>query len=523
MKKTYKINIAGVIFTIDDDAFVKLQNYLTEINSHFSRQDGGKEIIADIESRIAELFQAGLSEKKEVITLDDVNEVIHIMGDPMEFIREDEAAGVGGQTDYVYESRRRLYRDPDNSVIGGVCGGLGAYFNIDPVWMRLVFIAAFFLQFGILVYIILWIVVPMARTTSQKLEMKGERVTVQNIERSVKEEFEKVKDNVRRIPETKTYRQAQSAAHTFAEHLGIAMVAILKMILVLVGVGLVIAGIALLIAIIGTLVYQFKWDPFTIEGWGTLTLPDFIGFFADPRNLPLILVCLFFTVIIPIFALIYGGIKLMFRIKTNDRVVGVTAFVLWIISTVSLVTLILIESKNFRQQGESSETVKFESYAYDTLYLQVPRSDALERYANDQWFFDEDLPFVYNEAEERLYGKMSLSIYKGDKTFPEFSLEKKARGLDHSNAQANVGEINYHWEMKDSLLRLDPYFSLPELRYWRGQDLNLTLYLPVGKVVYLDKDMEDFLDEAENTEGAWHHELVGKYWKMTEKGLAPIQ
>ena len=523
MKKTLKINISGVVFTIDDDAYARLQNYLTEINSHFARQEGGKEIIADIESRIAELFQAGISDKKEVINLDDVNEVIHIMGDPRDLL-EDEEQRSRRQDGYVYESHRRLYRDPENAVIGGVCGGLGAYFNLDPVWIRLMFVLALILQgFGLLVYAILWIVVPAARSTSQKLEMKGEKVTVQSIEKSVREEFDKVKENLKNVPDSRAYRQARSAAGEVIHVIGQVLVAIIKVVLVIIGVGLVIAGIALLIAMVTTLVYNFSWAPFRFEGWGPIPLPDIAGFFADPRNLPVMLICLFFTLAIPIFALIYGGIKLMFRIKTNDRVVGVTALVLWIITTVTLVSLIVVESKHFREQAATTETVKMEPFVHDTLFIRFRDNEAVDEYEEKQWFFDEDLPFIYSEPENTLYGKISLDIKDSEQDYPELRMEKSARGDDEDDAIINAGEIQYQWKMEGCTLLLDPYFSLPEARYWRSHDLHLRLAVPTGKIVYLCKGSEEYLDEVDNTEGAWNYDLTDRYWKMTDHGLAPAR
>ncbi|HDO26756.1 MAG TPA: PspC domain-containing protein [Bacteroidetes bacterium] len=195
MKKTQSINIRGIVIIFDEDAFQRLNSYLDEINKYFKTKKGYEDIINDIETRIAELFQQKLNDKKQVITLEDVEEVIAIMGHPSDFDMdtEEEATGFPGTS----RRRRRLFRDMDNRMIGGVCAGLSAYFNTDMVWFRIAFVIALFLGgSSILVYLVLWVVVPPARTVSEKLEMQGDPVTISNIEKSFKEEMSGLKDKL---------------------------------------------------------------------------------------------------------------------------------------------------------------------------------------------------------------------------------------------------------------------------------------------------------------------------------------
>jgi phage shock protein PspC (stress-responsive transcriptional regulator) len=207
MKKTLTVNISGIVFHIDDDAYAKLDRYLVTIRRHFSSDEGCDEIIAGIEGRIAEMFQEKVTASKQVVTLADVKEVISQLGEPEQISGSDEASekkqgsGSGDSDYYDFKASKRLYRDPDDKYIGGVCGGLGAYFQVDPTWMRLLFIVGIFAGFGILLYIILWIVIPRARTTAEKLEMRGERVNLSNIEKSIKEDIQDIKNNLRNISE----------------------------------------------------------------------------------------------------------------------------------------------------------------------------------------------------------------------------------------------------------------------------------------------------------------------------------
>lgn len=194
MKKTMNINIKGIIFHVDEDAYTKLNNYLQEINMHFRNKKGQEEIINDIENRIVELFQEKLSDKKQVIVIADVDEVIMIMGHPADFDEDSEET----QSAYLtHKGKKRLFRNIDNRMLGGVCSGLGAYFNIDATLVRIIFLLALFLAGGsILVYAVLWIVIPPARTVSEKLEMQGDPVTISNMEKAFKEEMSEIKDKL---------------------------------------------------------------------------------------------------------------------------------------------------------------------------------------------------------------------------------------------------------------------------------------------------------------------------------------
>jgi len=213
MKKIISINISGTSFFIDEDAYEKLNRYISKLKNRFSKEEEGQEIITDVETRLSELFAERINPKTGVITLEMVEEVIQIMGRPEDFADDD-----NGEEETTYDNeakstrRRQLYRDVDNHVLGGVCSGIAAYFNIDPVVVRVIFAILPFLSFGIVipVYIILWIVIPAALTTTQKMEMRGENITVSNIEKKIKEEYDDVKKSFDNFKKTnKTYKQSE--------------------------------------------------------------------------------------------------------------------------------------------------------------------------------------------------------------------------------------------------------------------------------------------------------------------------
>lgn len=201
MKKTLSVNLGNRVYNIDEDAYSRLKVYLDRIEGYFSDQKEREDIINDIEMRLAELFSERIHADRQVITLTDVEDAIKIMGDPQEI--GGEKGKTYNETSHTYYERsnrnRRLYRDPDNRVLGGVCGGLGAYLDVDPVIIRVILVVLFLAAgFGLLIYIIMWIVVPEAKTTAQKLEMRGDPVNASNIGNFFKEEFDSVKKSFKK-------------------------------------------------------------------------------------------------------------------------------------------------------------------------------------------------------------------------------------------------------------------------------------------------------------------------------------
>ena len=195
MKITVSINLGGYSFNIDEDAYAELKHYLKNLELHFAGEESSSEILSDIETRIAELFRAKISGYKQVINIEDVNQAISILGTP-EDISDTERPSA--REKFASPGYHRMYRDPDNRVIGGVCSGMAAYWDIDPIIIRIIFVAlALGGGLGILVYLILYIVIPEAKTTAQKIEMKGNPVNIHNIKDSVKKEFDTVRKNMK--------------------------------------------------------------------------------------------------------------------------------------------------------------------------------------------------------------------------------------------------------------------------------------------------------------------------------------
>ena len=351
MNKTININLAGIFFHIDEDAFAKLTNYLNAIRNSFSDPDGQDEIIKDIEVRISELFSEKIHRASQVITLKELDEVISVMGQPEDYkvdeeIFNDSAPNEKKQTKRP-SSHKQVFRDTDDKFIAGVSSGLGHYFGIDAIWIRLVWVALVFLGFGapILIYILLMILIPEATTTSEKLKMKREPVNISNIEKKIKEELknagEKIswdenqwKNNakegvsgffntVKKIIKLKIFllkKMAKGLFNVFGKLFGISLIILSFSTIISLIIGLFTTGIT----------FGFLWDGNEIFDYSSIVLVDFFPFW-------LIVLLVFLIVGIPAFALFILGLKL---IITNLKSIGMRAkiilIVLWIFSIVGL-------------------------------------------------------------------------------------------------------------------------------------------------------------------------------------------
>jgi phage shock protein PspC (stress-responsive transcriptional regulator) len=519
MKKAIKINLSGIIFHIDDDAYEKLKLYLDTISRHFSDKQESKEIIDDIESRIAELFQERITAENQVITLKIVNEVIDIMGNP------EDIADTGEGTDEKkrsfhesYASSKRLYRDPENSVIAGVCGGLAAYFGVDPVIFRLLFVIFFFAGgASILVYVILWIVLPRAETAAQKLEMRGEKVNVSNLEKKIREEYENVKENVKegvsRAKSSEAYKKAQSGASDFFEVLGRILLVFVKVILIIIGTSLVIAGIGILIGVItlpfvGIHLFPFESYNFSL---GDLLLP-----FTDPVSVTLLTVSITLLILIPVAAMIYGLVKLIFNIKTSSRGLGIGALTLWLVCLFSIIGIVAFESANYSDFGRESLSQELLPGS-DTLFIEMNGDQ--EEYLQDESLIDLNDKWFLLEDAKAYYGRITIDIEKATGDSFVLEIEKESKGRTWDNAKENAAHIDYAFRSRENTLILDPYYSVKLDYKWRFPRVETTLRVPEGKVVVLGRETRDYLEGIHNVDHLSDWNMAGKSWEMTGEGL----
>ena len=372
MKKTVQIHIGGRHFHMDEDAFHKLNHYLESLKSHFAAEgETGREIIEDIEQRIAELLEKRITDGKQAIAFDDVQSVITTLGKVEDFIYSGATGDIPDHGTYDHRGNRRFYRDEDSNFIGGVAAGLGAYFDIDPLWIRLAFVGLTFLHgLGILIYVILWIVVPKARTTAEKLQMRGMPVTLSTIKESVNTEYDKFRSNLNNLGKSGAADKTRNVLENLIRAIGLVFVAIFKFIIGAIGVMfLVIGSIFLAVMIMILLGFTNIFGHFHV--WNMLDFPHFSHLFASSGHYYVLIVTLVILVLIPIVVLIYWGIKIIFNIRTQHRVLRAFVLTAWILALVLFITLIIMNASNYAVETTGKQSVRIENKTFPRLYLSI--------------------------------------------------------------------------------------------------------------------------------------------------------
>ena len=518
MKKTFTINISGTVFHIEDDAYEVLQKYLINLKNHFGTDEEGKEILSDIEARIAEIFSVKTDEDKRVITVDWVNEVIKTMGTPEDFA-EEEGEAEESIADEA-KRKRRLYRDPDHRVLGGVCGGLGAYFNMDPVILRIIFVVLLFptsLAAG-LAYLVLWIAVPKAINTAQRLEMRGQEATVKNIEKSIKEEVREVKESYRKFKESETYSKGKKKAEGAGDVVFNIFKVLLKVVVVIFGVVLLISGFFGLLGLISSMVIGHS----LVSGWPMVWSPEIyvpgvLNNIVEPGTVTFGLVLIGIIAGIPLLAILYAGTKIVFRYKSNNAAIILSMLAVFFISLILLISVSFDQVKHFKDRSSVTVSKVVDCDSCSTLYLDIAKNK-YEDYAELDWDIDGFEVYMV-DGEEVFVGEPELDVVRSSSDEFVITVKSASRGGSREGAKINSQEIIYNYTVSDSTVVFDPYFFLGKEVKWRNQEVFITVKVPEGKAVYLEEGMEDIIYDIENTSNTWDSEMIGKFWEMKPEGL----
>ncbi len=475
MNKTVNINLGGMFFHIDEDAYQKLTRYFDAIKRSLSNSNGQDEIIKDIEMRIGELIMEKHTNDKQVINAKEVDEIITIMGQPEDYRIDNDNEP---QPNPVYSGRvtKKLYRDKERGMIGGVSAGLGHYFGIDPVWLRIFLVILVFAGFGtgIIAYIVLWIVMPEAVTTAEKLEMTGEPVTISNIERKVREEFENVSDKFKSANYDKMGNQVKTGAEKFASSIGDVFVSIFKVFAKILGAFLVIGTLPVLVMLLigvftlGSSVFTpFPWQDF-IEAGNYSEYP--IWSFG---------LLMFFAVGIPFFYLMLLGFKLLItNMKSLGNVVNYGLLALWIISVGILISIGINQMTQFAVEGRVVKKETINLNPNDTLHIKFVHNQYFSKNVSDYNDFvitqdSTDNDVIYSNQVE-------FRIEKTDEKFAYIQIEKEAKGKSLSVAKKTAEKIQYGYKIVGNQLILDNYLLTDFKNKFRNQEVEITLYLPKG-------------------------------------------
>ncbi|MFN8244678.1 MAG: PspC domain-containing protein [Ferruginibacter sp.] len=602
MKQVININFQGRVVPIEVTAFDILKEYTGSLNRHFANEEGKEEIINDIESRIGELFQERLKNGSTCITEEDVNAIINSMGRPEDFETEENSQPAGDNTQqtgsaqssyYNNSGPKRLYRDEEHKILGGVCAGLANYFNIDPVIVRIIFIVAFglaflpylilwmavpgsaasviggtrkklyrdgedkliagvcsgignyfgvsawipralfllpfltfifrwghwgywdfpsFLRIGFsptafIVYIILWLVIPEASTTAEKLEMKGEKVDIDSIKNSVMEEMKAVQQRVHKFgkeaagmaaDKSKAFAaEATAATRRTSRSFGDVLVVIMKMfayfIIGSVGLALVVALFAAGIAAVGI----FPLKNFLIGGdwenayaWGTLI----------------------FFIAVPIIGILTWIIRKLTRSKANSKTLTLTFTSLWILGWVCFIMLISSISHEFRYSNKNLAETEIALNNPKVNKLEITSVTQIEKFTRNRWLnfspfedVDDDTAYVKN---------YDVKILKAPNDSFRVTMIKMASGSSRAIAERNAAAIGFSGVQKDTVLLLDKGIAINKTDKFRNQHLVILIYVPVGKHIMIDRSVAWYNDNIHFgtswDDNSWNYDFNGE-------------
>ncbi|MCP2029529.1 phage shock protein PspC (stress-responsive transcriptional regulator) [Flavobacterium sp. HSC-32F16] len=516
MNKTVNINLGGMFFHIDEDAYLKLTRYFDAIKRSLNNSSGQDEIIKDIEMRVSELLTEKQKSEKHVVGLKDVDEVIAVMGQPEDYRIEDEES-----TNQSFNSgtrrHKKLYRDKENGMIGGVATGLGHYFGIDAVWIKIVFLIFVFAGFGtgILAYFVLWIVTPEAITTSEKLEMTGEPVTISNIEKKVREEIDSLSDKFKNADYDKMGNQVKSGAGRISSSFGDFIMTVFKIFAKFLGVILIIAGISTLIMLLigvftlGTNIFvDFPWQNF-VEAGNFTEYP--IWSFG---------LLMLFAVGIPFFFLTLLGFKLLSpNLKSIGNITKYTLLAVWIIAIAILISIGIKQATEISHDNKIIEKKVLSIQPTDTLFVKFKYSDYYAKSLNHY----RDFEFVQDSANNELIysNDVRLHVLHTDEPAPFIQIEKSARGNSFTNAKKRAEKINYKFEINGNHLILDNYFLTDIKNKFRGQEVDIYLYLPEGQLLKPDASVKDYYNSDDdffnlNYDGNYNYKVEGSKVKCLD-------
>ncbi|HNW57163.1 MAG TPA: PspC domain-containing protein [Bacteroidales bacterium] len=515
MDKTININISGTLFKIDEDAYIILRDYLQAINNRFRNTQGGPETVEDIESRIAEIFQSRKGQAG-VITKVCVEEMIATIGKPEDFDQNETVTGTP-----VYTSQaKKMYRNPDDSIISGVCGGIGIYLNTEPVLFRILFVLfTVFFGIGFFIYIALWIALPAARTDIQKREMYGDAYNTYKSRAR--------QSDVYTASERNSSSGIGNAFNEIFRALGKVCFIILRIFLIFIGITLVFTGFAVIVSFF--MLFVFKYPGAISTGTFSQDLiyfPDLLNYIVNPSVVPWIIALSIIAILLPTIAVIYWGVKMIFWFRAKDGLLSLICFVIWVASVSALSMILFHEGISFAQTSRSSSQI-FMSDTPDTLHV-ISGNKASDLKFDKEISFDNETHAIYiNDGSKELYLRPNLYVNSSDDD-AKVEVRKRSSGHNRLDAKRKTEELQYNYSLKNDTLTLDDYFTIPSGRRWSADDVHINLNIPDGTVLEFDKNTAIichsfcFYDDETDSDYA-SDESENKWWILKNGKLRPAK
>jgi len=529
MDKTIKINLGGTLFQIDEEAYKILRRYLQDIDDRLKNTPGGSETIEDIESRIAEIFQSQ-GGTAAVISSENVESMISIIGKPEDFDAGSETTET--RKSYTHSaSQKKLYRNPDDMIISGVCGGLGAFLNMEAVWVRLLFIIfTCFFGIGFFVYVALWIALPSAQSDSQKREMYG-RDDFRSPRQKPTSGYSFASGDATQTAPGQAGSGVGNAFNEVFRAIGKVIFIILRIFLILIGISFVLCGFIALVSFV--MVFFFHYPGyFSTHSFGVnlFYLPDFLNYIVNPAIAPWILVLTFIVILMPLLALIYWGVKMIFWFKAKDGIFSLAGLVIWVVCVAALSLLLFNEGITYAETAKTESEEVIEK-APANLYILADHKVADLHYDKEISFDEEDYNVYFIDDNKGLFIGSGLYLNNSDDKSVRLNVRKRSTGRSRIDASSKAESLLYNYKISGDTIFIDEYFSIPANTKWSFDDVRVNVYIPEGTEVHFDKTTENMFRRQHYYNDEWNWRWDGEskemvrsnrgnnQWIMTEDGL----
>lgn len=518
MNKTVNVHLGGRLFVLEEDAYQKLQDYLQSLRRALGQEPAVDEILEDIEQRISDLLDTRRKDVSAPLTPAQLDPVLEQMGSPEDVtgmaMPESEETSSGGEAAEASAQPKRLFRDVDHNIFGGVSSGLGAYLRIDPVLVRVLFVllTLFGGGVGLIAYVILWLAMPPAKTRAEKLQMQGRPVTAENISRQVREEAQRVGRTFQRWREKGGWRArvavvGERTSDFFSRAFGLLFQVLGKTLGVIVIAVAALVLIALIIALLASI------GAFSFAG-----LEISRAIFGLPGVAYLAFAALLLVLGIPVLALIYGTLRLVFDAPTNPTA-GRILLAGWSAAFLVLAVITGYAASGFSQQGQTQSQERMAPPGSDTLIVAPIEAD-LERgpstyLLGNTAVLTEDGRLISRKVEFSLSTAASSDSFLLTKTL-------LARGRSEADAREAAAEARLETNLSDNFLFISPVLMLEENARLRKQQARVELAVPEGRTVWVKRSAARLL-ERPLPEKAYYRRQDAYLFRAEGGALVPVE
>jgi len=535
MNKTININLGGIFFHIDEEAYQKMKRYLDAIRrSLIDDSQGRDEIIADIELRIGELLSERVKDVRQVVNESDIDKIIAVMGQPEDYMIDEELfTDDSGKYYSSKTSKKKLFRDGEDKFFGGVASGIAHYFDVDVIWIRIAFLVTVFAGFGtgLIAYIVLWILLPEAITTAEKLQMEGEPVNISNIEKKIKEEFGGVSEMVRNAAhdvtdavskslKKKGLSKAQMKSRNGIQDFTNTLVKIITSLFMVLGkfIGVIVIVVSV-IALVALVISLFTASTVDFMGANSLFGGEFI---VNDTEFSVWLISLIVIILIGIPLVMFFVLGL-FILSNKTRILSKTTKLiflsLWIIALFGAIYLGVSQGIKYANEGTSIEKNDIYSASLDTLTIKMIDDELLSGSTNFTQRFSTKKVLDINDQIKYYSNNIDIGVKLTEGTDTYIKLYKKANGKTQVLARENANKIEYDYNASATNLLLNSYFLTDQKNSFRYKTVGVTLYVPKNKVLYFDESTRSFLKYIKTVGNIYNRDMPEHYFRMTDAGL----